>query len=202
MFEITMDVAKKANGKHEKIGDVKIYVPSLDELGLTGAKQAEDKEGKPVVEDGLPVYVDDRHNWVLGTVYAAVKAQARNRLVPGSVDLRDGATIADTVEALIAEGERGAGSAAALAIVRELKTKFAAYVAGLGKSQAAQAILLSLFGSKVALATQSQVNKEKFAGYLADFADKGLDADLLEKGARYIQSLLDICEKEVEAEDF
>lgn len=202
MFEITMDVAKKANGKHEKIGDVKIYVPSLDELGLTGAKQAEDKEGKPVVEDGLPVYVDDRHNWVLGTVYAAVKAQARNRLVPGSVDLRDGATIADTVEALITEGERGAGSAAALAIVRELKTKFAAFVAGLGKSQAAQAILMSLFGSKVALATQSQVNKEKFAGYLADFADKGLDADLLEKGARYIQSLLDICEKEVEAEDF
>lgn len=202
MFEITMDVAKKANGKHEKIGDVKIFVPSLEELGLSGAEQTVDKAGEAVFEDGLPVYKDDRHNWVLGTVYAAVKAQARNRLVPGSVDLRDGATIADSVETLIAEGERGAGSAAALAVVRELKAKFADFVAGMGKSQAAQAILMSLFGSKVALATQSQVNKTKFAGYLADFADKGLDTDLLEKGQRYLQSLIDICEREIEAEDF
>lgn len=202
MYELKMDVAKKVNGKHEKIGDVNIYVPSLEELGLSGAEQILDKEGKGQVEDGLPVFKDDRHNWVLGTVLAAVKAQARNRLVPGTIDLRDGATISADVDTLIAEGERGAGSAAALAVVRDLKAKFAAFVGKLGKSNAAQTILTSLFGSKVALAAQSVANKQKFAGYLAEFADSGLDAETLEKGQRYLQSLLDICENEVEAEDF
>lgn len=201
MKQLNIEVSKKGpDGKYVKQGDVAIFCPTLEEFGFQ-AEVAQDKEGKPMEEDGLPVYKEDAANWLQGSVLAAVKAQARNRLQPGTALLKDGAVIADTLEALIAEGERGAGSAAALAAIRELKTKFVTWVAGLGKSAAAQAQLVTLFGSKVALALQPEGNKQKMAGYVATFAET-LDAESLEKGQRYLQSLLDTCEASVEVNDF
>ena len=201
MRKLEIEVNKKgASGKYEPVGKVDIFCPTLEEFGLT-AEVAVDKDGAAMEEDGLPVYKADAINWLQGAVLAAVKAQARNRLVSGTATLKDGAAIADTLEALIAEGERGAGSAAALAAIRELKTKFGAYVAGLGKSAAAQTLLTTLFGNKTALAMQSEANKQKMAGYISSFAET-LEAEALASGQRYLQSLLDNCEGVVEAEDF
>jgi hypothetical protein len=200
MRKMTMDVSKKQDGKYVKVGEVSYFMPDFEEMGLS-AEVAVDKDGKAIEEEGLPVFKDDKHNWVLGAIWAAVKAQVRNRLVSGTADLKDGAFIADNIDDLIKEGERGAGSAEALAAIRELKEKFKGFAATLGKSAAAQTLLLQLFSNKVALATQSQANKEKMAGYIATFSE-GLDVATLEKGERYIQSLLDICAAEVTAEDF
>lgn len=198
METIKIEVNKKVNGKYEPVGEVDIFVPTLEEAGFTGLTRAKDEAGADLMEDGLPVYSTDEANYVQAAILAAVKAQARNKLVPGTATLKDGQTIATDWAGLTAEAER---NGAALAAIRELKAKFAAWVAGLGKTQATQQVLTTLFGNKQALALQSPIHKEKMQGYVADFAES-LDAATLASGQRYLQSLLDACTPAVEAEDF
>ena len=194
-----IEVNKKVDGKYAKVGDVTIHVPTLDCFGIT-AEQAKDKDGAPLVDDGLPVYTTDEANWLQGAILAQVKAQARNKLVSGTAELKPGAKIATNFAELTAEGDR-AGNGAALQAIRELKTLFAKWVAGLGKSAAAQALLNGLFGNKQALAVQAADNKAKMMQYVQDFAES-LEEAQLEAGQKYLQSLLDVCASSVSADDF
>ena len=196
----TIEVNQKgADGKYAKVGDVTIHVPTLDCFGIA-AEQAKDKEGALLVDDGLPVYTTDEANWLQGAILAQVKAQARNKLVSKTAELKPGAKIATNFAELTAEGDR-AGNGAALQAIRELKTAFAKWVAGLGKSAAAQSLLNGLFGNKQALVVQAADNKSKMAQYVADFAET-LTPEALEAGQKYLQSLLDVCATAVSADDF
>lgn len=194
-----IEVNKKVDKKYEKLGDVTIFVPTLDCFGLV-AEQAKDKDNNPMVDEGLPVYTTDEANWLQGAILAQVKAQARNKLVSGTAELKPGAKIATNFAELTAEGDR-AGNGAALQAIRDLKTAFAKWVSGLGKSAAAQALLNGLFGNKQALAVQAVDNKQKMAQYVADFAET-LTPEALEAGQKYLQSLLDVCASTVSADDF
>lgn len=194
-----IEVNKKVDNKYSKVGDVTIHVPTLACFNIQ-AEQAKDKEGTLLVDDGLPVYTTDEANWLQGAILAQVKAQARNKLVSGSAELKPGAKIATNFAELTAEGDR-AGNGAALQAIRELKTLFAKWVAGLGKSAAAQALLNGLFGNKQALAVQAVDNKNKMAQYVADFAES-LAPEALESGQKYLQSLLDVCSTSADASDF
>lgn len=199
MEKLQIEVNKKgASGKYEPVGNIAIFVPTLEEVGFVTNRE-KDKDGKDVYEDGLPVYVSDAANWVLGAILASVKAQARNRLISGTVELKEGLKISETLEELMAEGERNNG--AALAAIRELKAKFATWVATLGKSAAAQAVLITLFGNKQALAIQGAAHKEKMQGYIQEFAET-LNEEELVKGERYLQALLDASAVTEEAQDF
>lgn len=194
-----IEVNKKVDNKYSKVGEVTIYVPTLDCFGFA-AEQAKDKDGSLLVEDSLPVYTTDEANWLQGAILAQVKAQARNKLVSGSAELKPGVKIATNFAELTAEGDR-AGNGAALQAIRELKTAFTKWVAGLGKSSAAQSLLNGLFGNKQALAVQAVDNKQKMAQYVADFAES-LSPEALEVGQKYLQSLLDVCSTTVDASDF
>lgn len=118
-----IEVNKKVDNKYSKVGDVTIHVPTLACFNIQ-AEQAKDKEGALLVDDGLPVYTTDEANWLQGAILAQVKAQARNKLVSGSAELKPGAKIATNFAELTAEGDR-AGNGAALQAIRELKTLFA-----------------------------------------------------------------------------
>lgn len=201
MQQVTMEVNKKGAGnKYEKVGEVNIFVPLLAELFPDSVKQSVDKDGKAVVEDGLPVYEDDKHNWVQGAIFAAIKAQARNKLKPSTAQLKDNQKIAETWEEITAEGER-VGNGEALKLVAEAKKAFAAYVAGLGKSASAQQMLNMLFSNKQALALQSEANKQKMQNYVTEFATS-LDEATMTKYEKYITSILSACEVAAEADDF
>ncbi len=194
-----IEVNKKVDNKYSKVGEVTIHVPTLDCFGIQ-AEQAKDKDGNLLVDEGLPVYTTDEANWLQGAILAQVKAQARNKLVSGTAELKPGAKIATNFAELTAEGDR-AGNGAALQAIRELKTAFAKWVAGLGKSAAAQALLNGLFGNKQALAVQAAENKGKMAQYVTEFAET-LSPEALEAGQKYLQSLLDVCSSTVDASDF
>lgn len=181
MKQIVIEVSKKENGKHVKVGDVQITVPVLEDIvGVIAAKVTEEK-------DGLPVYDSDIANWVQDAMLAYVKSDARNKLQPGTVTLKEGAKIPETWEELCATGTRGSG--AALALYRDCKNLFATYVATLGKSEKAADVITTLFGNRAALSLQSKVNKDKMAGYVNGFAES-LTAEELEKYMRPIESVL------------
>lgn len=200
MAQYNMEVSRKeGEGKNKKfvsVGTVSIFVPVLADFGLTAAKV------KETGEDGLPIYEADNDQWLFGAVFAQVKAAARNKLISGTCQVKDGLSIASTLAELTAETERAGNNA--LALIREAKALFAKWVAGLGKSAAATNLLLTVFNDRKALAIQPQSIKDKVTGYLADFANT-LDEQQLEAYGRYIQSLLDTCaaaEDDDEASDF
>lgn len=194
MENIVMTISKKENGKHAPLGNVSITVPTLEDLiPHMGAKVT----GK---EDGLPVYDSDIANWLQSSMLAYCKAAARNKIKPGTADVKDGLKIATNWEELCAEGERG-GNAAGLAIFREAKQAFADWVAKLGKSEAATATLIKLFSDKSAILTQSVANRQKMAAYVEQFAGS-LAEDVAERFERPIMAVIEACSATVEADDF
>jgi hypothetical protein len=197
---LKLEVNKKGtDGKYVPVGSIQMPFPTLADAGIS-AEQAKDEAGALLFEDGVPVYVSEEANWLQNAILAQVKAQARNKLVSGTATLKEGKTIATNWDELTAEAE-GTGNPAALLAIRELKTAFGKWVSSLGKSQAAQTLLNTLFGNKQSLATQTTETKAKMVGYITEFAQT-LDADALEKGKRYLDSLLAICETNADAEDF
>ena len=196
----TMTISKKEAvgdvAKFVPVGDVTYYCPTLAAFGITAEPVM--KDGAIVLEEGLPVYATDELNWLQKAIHMQVKAQARNKLVSGTTDLKDGQTIATTLAELCAESE---GSTAALEAIRAIKALWAKWVAGSGKSAATQNLLVTLFGNKQALASQPEGTKQKFVGYVGDFC-LTLDEAALQAGQRYIDSLLAVANAVVEADDF
>ena len=200
--KINMDVTSlnQATKKRESVGAVLIYVPTLDELGIK-ADQAIDGEKKPLVDDeGLPVYAEDKFNYAQGAIYAAVKAQARNKLEAGTATLKAGASIATDWAMLTAEASRE-GSGLALIAYREAKNLFTAWVNSLSKSAQAKTMIVSLFSSKNALLAQDADNKGKMKAYITEFASS-LSADVLAKYERPLTQVLALCDTVTEADDF
>lgn len=191
MKQVSLDVSKKdaKSGKYVKQGEMIVTVPLLEDFNaeLVGAKITGE-------EDGMPVYDNDKANFVQAAVFAYVKASARNKLVSGTADVKPGLKIAETWEELTAEGVR-TGGAAALALIRELREKFSDYVKGIGKSEAAQKVLITFFSNKAALELATADNKGKMKGYIEAFAET-LTEEELEKFDRPVTALLELCATE------
>lgn len=197
--KMTIEVSKKENGKFAKVGEQTIHVPLLADVipFITSAVKKDDK-GQEIMEDGIPVYEADQANWLQGAILAMVKAQARNKMVPGTANLKDGNKIAETWEELCAEGVRdGSG----LALAREFKATFAEWVAKQGLSEAAANTLITLVGNKAALALQQDTTKAKVKARLESFAES-LDAEKLEKFTRPLESALSTCDAAALADEF
>lgn len=192
MKQVQIDVSKKVNGKFAKQGEVTITVPVLTDVLEFIASPVTGEE------DGLPVYESDKANWLQGAILAAIKAQARNKLVSGTATLKEGLSIPTDWEGILAEGVRGGGEA--LAIAREAKAAFAEWMGKQGKSEAATATVVTLFSNKQALALQSAVNKAKVKAYVENFGGS-LDDASLERFAKPIDAVIAACEAE-EVVDF
>lgn len=198
MQAIQMDVSKKVNGKFAKQGEVTITVPVLaDVLAFVASPVKKDDKGAEIVEDGLPVYEDDKANWLQGCMLAAIKAQARNKLVSGTATLKDGNTIPTDWEGILAEGTRGGGEA--LAIAREAKAAFAEWMGKQGKSEAATNAVVGLFSNRQALQLQSATNKAKIKAYVESFAES-LTEEALERITKPVEAVLAACEDTAEVE--
>lgn len=199
MQSIQMEVSKKVNGKFSKQGEVTITVPVLqDVLAFVASPiKKDEKTGAEIMEDGLPVYEDDKANWLQSAMLAAIKAQARNKLVSGTATLKDNNTIPTDWEGILAEGVRGGGEA--LAIAREAKTAFAEWMAKQGKSEAATNAVVGLFSNRQALSLQSATNKGKVKAYVESFAES-LDEAALERITKPVEAVLAACEDTAEVE--
>ena len=183
MKQFKMEVSKKVNGAYESVGFVEVHYPLLAELGFNVTPASFDT-------DNLPVYTDDKAQYVFDSVFASVKANARNKLVSGSVSLKDGLKIAETIEELLAVGER---NGAALQNLRDLLAKFKAWLPATGKDTKTQQALYDLVSNRKALALASDVVKGKVQNYIATFAESLTDADV-ETYGRILTALDDACQ--------
>lgn len=195
------EVSKKVNvpgtgNEYQKVGDIIIPIPSLESFGVV-AEIRPRTEDDP--DDGLPLYKDEKMAWLYDAVVASCKAAARNKLVSGTIDLKENNKIAETFEELLAEGERR-GNAEALKLAKEVQVSFASYVQTLNKTQQTQAVLVNLFRNKQALSLQPDENKAKMVAYVAGYAETLEEKDL-ERYKKYLTSVEEAC-KPGTPEDF
>ena len=125
----------QADGKVKTVkkGEVAVNVFPLTDFGL-------DVQSTGVDEAGYPTYTDDKVQFVAESVYAAIRADARNKLKADAT----GATIARTVDELIAVGER-VGGGAYMKLNKAFCDSFATFLrVHSGKSAAVQAVFNSL----------------------------------------------------------
>lgn len=178
---VVMEISKSGEKKGDKrilVGSVNIFVPTLRDIAaiVAGAEIKKDEKGEEVYEDGLPVYTDDRADWIQDAILTQVKAQARNKLVPGTISLKADQKIPETWEELYAEGTRGPG--AGLKLLQDFRKAFSDWVSKQGISDAAQAALLAFVSNSKALMCQNAATKAKVSARLAAFAESLSEEDL------------------------
>lgn len=195
MKSVIIEVSKTETvaGKRQRVrvGEVAIVVPTLaDVLEFIGAAKETGEE------DGLPVYSDDKANWLQSAIVSYVKAAARNKLEPGTAIVKDGLKIATNWEELTAEAERP-GTGAGLKLYAEVKALFSDWASKQGKSQAAVTTLVGLFNNRQALALATADTKAKVKPYYEAFA-ASLSEEDLEKYSRPLESILETCDSAAE----
>ena len=204
VVEIVVSKKEKIAGKNQYVeqGRVNITVPTLaDILPFVTSAISTDKDGKPVSEDGLPVYEADEANWVQAAILSYVKADARNKLIPQTAEVKPGLKIPTNWEELCAEGSRG-GNGAALALARDAKLAFAEWAGKQGKSEGTTTMMVTLFSNRAALQLQGEAHKLKMTAYVESFAESLSEADM-ERFTRPIESVLLACAADtVEEKDF
>lgn len=189
MQVLKMPVSKteKVAGKNQYtlVGTVDIYYPTVEEIAgfCQGAKVTKTDE------DGIAEYGSAEANWIQTAILSYAKANARNKLVSGSIELKDGLKIPTTWEEFTAETGR---SGEALAILREAKADFAEWISKQGKSEAVTKTLITLFNNKAALELQTPANKAKMQAYVESFAEY-LSPEKLERLQKPIEAVIDVC---------
>lgn len=195
---VIMAVTKMVNSKRAPVGKVEVPVPTLKDIGF-------DIEPTKTEEDGSLVYAADLHNWLYGAIKAATMQKARNSLIAGTVDFKDGIdAFASTLEDLSAPAANGGNAEAALAITA-FKNSFKAYLAEAGLASQAQAFLNAQVAAPKGLLMQPEGYRTKVAerlGMWAEWAEAN-DAEVLENAhvVRYVTKLDANCSAEAEELD-
>lgn len=182
MRSYEMKVSKKEDGEYKEVGAVKVFYPLLSELGIAIDPTGDDKEG-------FPIYGDDKVQYVFDAVLAAVKATARNRLVSGTATLKEGNTIAETVEALLEGGDR---NGEALKNRRDYLNAFKAWLPSLGKSAAFCQGMFDIANNAKNIPYQSEARKAALLGLITDHAAT-LNPEQVSLWERTITSIAEFC---------
>jgi len=191
MQSYVMKVSKKEDGEYKEVGEVTVFYPLLSEMGI-----AVEPAGKD--EEGFPTYADERVQYVFDAVLAAVKATARNRLQSGTATLKEGNTIAETVEALLATGER---SGEALKTRREYFASFKAWLPSLGKAAAFNTAVYDIVSNVKNIQYQTAKRKANILQLITDHA-ASLSAEDATRFERIIVQIGEACETAEELSDF
>jgi len=185
MKTLKMPVSKTVNSKYVVIGSVDVFYPTVEEIaGFCQSAKAVKED-----EDGVSEYESPEANWIQTAILSYAKANARNKLVSGTIDLKDGLKIPETWAEFTAETGR---SGEALAILREAKAEFSDWISKQGKSEAVTKTLVTLFNNKAALELQTPANKAKMLVYVESFAES-LSAEKLDRLQKPIESVISAC---------
>lgn len=215
MKSYNMPVSKKevlTNGEkgYVVVGEVQLFYPLLSELGFdinpTSWEQEVvlkdgGREWKPCQEadlNSLPVYEDEKHAYVWSAVWAACKAKARNCLQTGSAVLKEGVSIPDSIEALLATGER---SGEALKTRREYFASFKAWLPSLGKAAAFNTAVYDIVSNVKNIQYQTAKRKANILQLITDHA-ASLAAEDAARFERIIVQIGEACETAEELSDF
>jgi len=193
-------------GKPEKerivVGYAMVPYPSLADFGITAVQAKDEKTGELMVgkDDGIPVYADDKHDYLQQAIAASVAAKVRNyfsgtiKAKPAKEDLQAvlspdaGKQLPVDFETLTAESAR---SGEALKIRREAKADFEAFLQGKNKKANVIAALGEPFYNSARVLGSASPKYVEALGMHCEEWGKGLTA---EKQARFAPKLAELNE--------
>lgn len=188
---VKMEVSKTVQGANgaantrEKIGEVVLYVPSLKEFGV-------DIEPVGSEEDGSLKYAANEHNWLYSAVLAATKARARNLLKNGSVELKAGAKLAETLVELVTPSET---TNTVLAERRAIIALFGEWLAKLDKPVNLKNLLKIFMDKPDTLLAQPKDKRDKIKVFFTTFGE-AVEATLTDYQANYLDNILSLCDED------
>ena len=180
------------------MGSYAFYLPSLKDFGIEAqATSVVDPETGEVV--GL-TYESIPHQWLGKAIEAAAKSQSRNKLFPGTADLRPGAKMPENFLEVVTPTE-GKGGSVILAERHALFASWADYVKTLDKSDAVKRLLVLFVRTPDALLPQPEKIKQTTASYLVEFGTAQAEK-LTEWQGNYLNGILEACAGEEEGADW
>lgn len=182
-FVLNETVKDEASGKnkYKKIAEIEMPYPTLADFGITDAVQAKDDKEQPLFEDGVPVFVNEAHNWMQFAIVQQLKAQNRNKFVDGK--LKDGIKLPENFAELVATGER---SGEALKARHECRNAFMAHLKSKNKSE----VVVKIMGGLLVDSDSIQTSQDKFADALAGHIDTFLATLTEEQKLRYERTVM------------
>ncbi len=143
-FVINETVEVNGKNKYQKVAELPMPIPTLEDFAITAKRKAANKEDgineKGLDEDGIPAYEDEAMDWLQFAIVQQLKAQNRNK-VDGK-NLKEGMKFPENFAELVAVGER---SGEALKNRHLCKSAFAAYLKSKNKSDVVVKVLSDLF---------------------------------------------------------
>ena len=187
---LTQDVTATVAGQkgRVKVGEFSVYMPFITRF-------AEVIEGAKITgadSEGVPVYESDAANWLQRAVLALSKAEARNKLVSGSAEVKAGLKIPTTFDELVTPAE-GSGSNA-LAAIADLSKGFTSWMESTGKPAAIIPTMGQLVRNKSAIGLQSEKVRTVLSSWLQEYGATATDAGALtDYQQNYLVSLIEAC---------
>ena len=182
MYYTTLTVSETVNGKFSPLGEISVPMFDLADFGLPIPADCTDK-------DGSPIYNGATANWMHKALCAAVMRKAKNSLVPKTLQLKPGLSLANTVVELTKVSAHSLAEAGLA-----WKKFYAAFQVYLetqsGKTVPVQATYLRLVKSRDGLATASQKWVDGMLRQLDGFLAQSPVAG---EFSREIEILTDIC---------
>lgn len=189
-FVINETVEVNGKNKYQKVAELPMAIPTLEDFGITGAvrKALNKDEGineQGLDEDGIPAYADERYDWLQFAIVQQLKAQNRNK-VDGK-NLKEGMKFPENFAELVAVGER---SGEALKARHACKAAFAAYLKAKNKSDVVVKLLSDLFIDANSIAVAKDDFVDALKSHLEQFVPGLSEVDAL-KYERTIEKALD-----------
>lgn len=186
------------NGKkeHKEVGHSMVPFPTLADFGIQAeqAVQLDDKkqpvlvDGKtvPAFENGVPLYADPKLDWLQDAIVFRHAANVRNKFAKGV--LKAGMTLPEDFDALLEQVGR---SGDALALRREAKVSFEAFLQSIGKNAGTVQLLSDLFYNSAKVLPSA---KPKYVEGLAVQVNKWLATLDEAKRSRFAPKLTELAE--------
>lgn len=180
--------------KFKKVGEADIPLPVLADFGIQAKQAVADtddskqgiKKGDTLFDSGVPVYENPVHDWLMQAIAFRVAAISRNRFKDG--ELKAGATLAEDFDALTAETAR---TGEALALRRDARTSFEAYLQSKNKKAQTVSLLSELFwNSSKVLASAGEKYIEALSTHVSAWIDTLDDA----KKSRFAPKIMELQE--------
>lgn len=182
-------ISETIEGERKALGIIDVPVPTLAAFGIQAAFKLNDKQEVETDDDGIPLYAEATHNYLMDSVIKNVQARARNQLVPKTVELKDGKTIACNFDELFAASERDGTH---LKNRAEAVKAFKGFLMSVGVKEQLAETMAFWFRTQEALRSQTETVKQKMKARIEGFTNS-LDADALAKYGRTITLADEAC---------
>ena len=182
-MSVSKTITKNGKSEREEVGSRDVFVPTLADIGI-------DAQPTDQKETGELVYASHVHQFIYNALATQAKAIARNRLKPGTTDLRGPTPIAMTLEELATPAENTSN---VLAERRGLMELFKGHIGNTSLAEPLRKLLQTFLEKPEVLVMQPADKRQKIKTYFETFGEQ-VEEQLTEWQGNYLLNVIEQCD--------